>query len=130
MPIRTTRRHRQPLTVLRDNHFSQLTSRDFDAGTYIADDSYSEKWVYAGIIVALDSTSSKYVPYSVGASYGTGSDTAVGVLHETYEMTYDDRLVAPVWHGVCIESRCFIYGGAVGTVSNAVKSALDDIEWV
>jgi len=130
MAFRTTRKHRQPLTVLRDNHFSLRESREFDASTYIAENSYHEKWVYAGIVVAKDSSTNKYVPYNASAAYGTGSDTPVGVLHETYDMTYGNRLVAPVWHGVFIESRCFVYGGAVGTVPAAVKTALDDITWV
>ena len=129
MPIRTSRTHRWNLTVLRDNHFSKRESRYFDAATYIAANNYQEKWVYAGLIVALDSTSNKYVPYNASAAYGTGSDTAVGILHETYDMTYDDYMVEPVWHGVLIEDHCFVYGGALGTVPSAVKTSLDDIQW-
>lgn len=129
MPIRTTRKHRQPLNVLRDNHISILESRFFDA-SYIAANSYQEKWVYAGVVVAEDTDSGKFVPYSVGASYGTGSDTPVGVLHETWDMTYDEYMVAPVWHGVFVESHCYIYGGALGTISAAVKTALTNIKWV
>lgn len=129
MPIRTSRTHRQARTVLRDNHFSKLASRFLDR-SYIATNAYQEKWIWAGMVMAVDSGSGKYVPYSLGASYGTGSDTAVGILHEDYDFTYDEYMVEPVWHGVLIEAHCFIYGGAVGTVSNAVKTSLDDIAWV
>jgi hypothetical protein len=116
--------------VLRDQHFSKRESRYFDGATYIATDTYQNRFVYPGMIVALDSDSGKYVPYNASASYGTGSDTAIGVLHEFYDMTYDDRIVEPVWHGILIEDHCYIYVGAVGTVTSAVKTALDDIIWV
>lgn len=130
LAIRTTRRHRKPLQVLRDNHFSQREDREFDGSSYIELNSYQERMVFAGMIVALSSVNSKYVPFSEGASYGTGSDTAVGILHEDYDMTYVNRIVAPVWHGILIEERCYVYGGAVGTVPSAVKTSLDDVQWV
>ena len=130
MPIRSTRTHQWHLTVLRDNHFSRREDRLFDAATYIAANAYGEKIVYAGLIVAVDSTSGKFVPYNASAAYGTGSDTAVGVLDEPYDMTYDDYMVEPVWHGVLIEDNCYVYGGALGTVPAAVKTALSAILWV
>lgn len=129
MPFRTSRTHRQVYNVLRDLHFSKHSSRFLDS-SYIAADTYSNKYAYPGMIVALDSSTSKYVPYSSGASYGTGSDTAVGVLTEFHDVTYGDKLIAPVWHAILKENYCFAYGGVLGTVSAAVKSALDDIEWV
>jgi len=98
--------------------------------TYIAADVYQNKFVYPGMIMARDNSTSYYVPYSASASYGTYSDTAVGVLHEFYDLTYDSRIVEPVWHGVLIESKCFVYGGPLGTVPAAVKTSLDDIVWV
>lgn len=129
MLIRSSRTHRVPRTVLRDNHFVKRESRWFDS-SYIAANEYLEKYVYAGMILAVDSGTGYYVPYNVSAAYGTGSDTAVGVLHEDYDMSYAGYMVEAVWHGTLIESLCFIYGGAIGTVSNAVKTALDDIVWV
>lgn len=129
MPIRTTRRHRQVLQVLRDNHFSKRESRMFDR-SYIADNDYDERFIYPGLIVGLDEVSSYYVPYSYTASYSSYSDTAVGVLHEFYDLTYDTRIVEPVWHGVLIESKCYVYGGDFGDVPDAVKTALTGIVWV
>jgi hypothetical protein len=128
MPHYTSITHRPDYDVLRDNHYSTLKSRMLDS-SYIAADQYGIKTVYAGMIVAVDSSTSKYVPYSAGASYGTGSDTAVGVLKERYNVTWTDVPVAPFWHGTAIEEFCFVYGGALGTVPSAVKTALDDIEW-
>lgn len=131
MPIRTSRTHQWNLQVLRDNHFSKLSSRTFMASSYIAVNQYQERWVRAGMIVAYNTHDQKYVPYSSGASYGPGSDTAVGVLHEVYDMTYDDYMVEPVWHGVVVEDYCFVYGQlGLGNIPGAVKTALDDIVWV
>ena len=129
MPIVTTRRHRQVLTVVRDNHFFGGKSRFFDT-SYIAANSYSEKYLYPGMVLALDSDTEKYVPYNESASYGTGSDTAVGVLSKVFDVTYDAYMVQPVVHGALIEDRCFVYGGDIGTVPSAVKTALKMIEWV
>lgn len=129
MPIRTTRTHRKPREVLRDNHFVKRESRFFDR-SYVTVNTYDERYVYAGMILALDSGSNKYVPYSAAASYGTGSDTAVGMLHEDYDMTYDEYMIEPVWHGTLLESVCYVYGGAMGTVPAAVKTTLMNIQWV
>jgi len=129
MPFRTSRTHRQKYNVLRDLHFSPMSSRFLDR-SYIAADTYQNRYVYPGMIVALDSSTSKYVPYSAGASYGTGSDTAIGVLVNFHDLTAGEKLIAPVWHAIVLEDYCFVYGGALGTVPAAVKTALDDIEWV
>ncbi len=53
----------------------------------------------------------------------------MGVLAHFHDVTYGDKLIAPVWHAVLIEEKCFLYGGALGTIPAAVKTALDDIEW-
>ena len=128
MPFRTARTHRQVFDVLRDTHFSKHDSRTFDA-TYIAANAYQEKFIYPGLIVAVNNYSN-YVPYSAAASYGTGSDTAVGVLHTHHDLTYGDKIVSPVWHAALRENYCYVYGGVLGTVPAAVKTVLDDIEWV
>jgi hypothetical protein len=129
MPFRTSRTHRKVYEVLRDLHFSKHNSRLFDS-SYIAANPYQEKLLYPGMVVAVDSATSKYVPYSVGASYGTGSDTAVGLLVEPHDVTMGDKIVAPVWHAVVKESYCFLYGSALGSVTSGVKTALANIQWV
>jgi hypothetical protein len=128
MPYRTTRTHRQHHEVVRDLHVSRLASRLFDS-SYLATNAYQEKYAYAGMIVALDSATSKYVPYSVAASYGTGSDTAIGLLVEPEDMTWGDKAIAPAWHFIAVEQYCFVYGSAIGTIPAAVKTALDNSEW-
>lgn len=129
MPFRSSRSALRPeLNILRDMHYSPLKSRMFDR-TYLADDSNNERWAYEGLVVAVDSSTSKYVPYSSTASYGTGRDTAIGVLVERYNMTLGDKPVAPTWHAIVVEDYCYVQGAALGSIPAAVKTALDDIEW-
>lgn len=131
MPFRTARTHRQVYNVVRDLHLSQDSSKPFYA-SYIAANAYSEKYIYPGMIVAVSYISGcyYYVPYSAGASYGTGSDTAIGLLWQLHDLTYGDKMIAPTWHAVAVEEKCFLYGGALGTVPAAVKTALSNIKWV
>ena len=128
MPYKVTRTHRQHHEVVRDTHISRLASRLFDS-SYLAANAYQEKYAYAGMVVALDSTTSKYVPYSAAASYGTGSNTAIGLLIEPEDMSYGDKAIAPAWHFIAVQQYCFVYGGPLGTIPAAVKTALDDSEW-
>ncbi len=93
----------------------------------------AEYWIHAGLIVARSTSTATlgyYVPYNVSAAYGAGSDTAVGVLGEPVDISWNDEAIAPVVHGKLIEAYCYVQGGAVGTVPAAVKSALTQIEWV
>jgi hypothetical protein len=131
MPYREVREHRQGFNPLMDaNHIAIEQSRLFDS-SYLVANSYGEKWLYGGMIVSVDSSTEKWVPYSSIAAYGTGSDAARGVTIEPMqEMTYGDGGIAPLWHGKVREQFCWVYGGAMGTVPDAVKTALDDILWV
>ena len=131
MPFRTARTHRQVYNVLRDLHVSQESSRPFYA-SYIAYNAYQERYIYPGMIVAVSYISGcyYYVPYSAAGSYGAGSAAAYGVLWHVHDLTYGDKMIAPTWHAIAIESKCFISGGALGVVPAAVKTALDDIRWV
>jgi len=130
MPTIRERTHRQDFEVMMDaHHFSIRESRLFDS-SYLAANSYSERWLYKGMIVAKDTSTNKFVPYSASAAYGTGSDTALGVNIETLEMTYGDIGIAPMWHGKVREAYAFVYGGARGTIPAAVKTSLDDVEWI
>jgi hypothetical protein len=101
-----------------------------DSSYIAADGTTALKYVYPGLVVAVDSTTGKYVPYSSGASYGTGSDTAVGVMDEFLDVTQGDEAITPIWHGKLIEVYCYVYGMAAGTISAGIKTSLDDIEWV
>lgn len=87
--------------------------------------------VSPGLILAQNSTTKKYTPYSATVSYGPGSDTAVGILPVITDATYDDPAVTAVAHGKAIEANCYVYGAtSKGSIPAAVKSALDDIIWV
>lgn len=131
MPFRTARTHRHIYNVVRDLHLSQDSSKPFYS-SYIALNAYQERLLYPGMIVAESYISGcyYYVPYSAAASYGTGSDTAIGLLWHFHDITYGDKMIAPTWHAIAREELCFVYGGALGTVPAAVKTALDDIHWV
>ena len=87
--------------------------------------------VSPGLILAQNSTTKKYTPYSATSSYGPDSDTAVGVLATIQDATYDDPAVTAVVHGKVIEANTYVYGAtSKGSIPAAVKTALDDIVWV
>lgn len=114
----------EPDHVLRDK--SNFLEKSYF--TTAADNSVS---VIEGMIVAKNSTTKKYTPYSATVSYGPGSDTAVGVLEVRQDATYMDPAISPVAHGKVIEANCYVYGqNGTGSIPAAVKSALDDIIWV
>ena len=129
MPFRTSHQKRQHFDVLAEAQpLSIERSRVFDS-SYLAIDADYMYVLDEGTVVAVDSTTSKYVPYSLGASYGTGSDTPVGVTITHYDMTYGAQAIAPAVHATLLEDYCQIYGGAKGTISAAVKTALPLIMW-
>jgi len=129
MPYITSKSRRSILEVKQGHLFDRLISNFFDS-TYAGEDSTGQKYVYPGLVVARDTDTNKFVPYSSGASYGTGSNTAVGVLDEFLDVTMGDEAITPVYLGKLIEAHVYVYGVAVGTVSGAVKTALARIEWV
>lgn len=86
-----------------------------------------------GLILAESTVSGfegYFVPYSSTVAYGGGSDTAVGVLGQLVDLTDTDEGVAPVIHAKLIEAKCYVLGGALGTVPAGVKTALSNIHWV
>ena len=111
-------------------HFERKLSNWLDSSYIPVNTETGEKLARPGMILAIDSDTNKYVPYNSGASYGTGSDTAVAVLDTLEDVTLGDVGIAPIYSGQLIESFCYILGGEEGTVSAGVKTALDEIEWV
>jgi hypothetical protein len=129
MPFRTSHEKRQHFSVLaQDQPLVQTTNREFDR-SYLAIDADYMYVLDEGVVVAVDSTTSKYVPYSAGASYGTGSDTAVGITTMHYDMTYGAKFIAPAIQAVLLEDYCQIYGSGRGSISAAVKTALPLLMW-
>lgn len=116
--------------VLMEPHLAQRLLDNFLDASYFTEDEAGEKRVDPGLVVAQETNTKKYVPYNASGLYGTGSDTAVGVLDKPYFVTHDDVAVAPVYHGKLIEAHCYVWGVAEGTISGTIKSALNMIEWV
>lgn len=129
MPFRTAYTRKVHLEVLADPHYYTYESRFFDR-TYVPEDANGERWLYAGMVMALNHTTSKFVPYSSTASYGSGSDTPVAVNTEPYDMTFGEKVVTGVDHAKLVEQYCYLYGGARGTIPSAVKTSLAQITWV
>lgn len=130
MPVRPTYTRRQHYEVLAIGpHTRDPNNRLFDS-TYLVADANNEKWLYAGTVAAVDSTTDKYVPYSSTAAYGTGSNTPVGVFETPYDMTLGDVAVQVLIQGAVKENYCLIFGGALGTISGTVKTALPRLMWV
>ena len=129
MPFRSTRTRQVHLQPLASQHYDTYESRMFDR-SYIVADANAERWVYAGMVCAIDGSTEKYVPYSSAASYGTGSDTPVMVTKEPYDVTLGEKAVTGVFHARLVEQYCFLYGGNRGTIPAAVKTALTLITWV
>lgn len=130
MPVRPSYTRRQHYDVLGIGpHTRDPNNRMFDS-TYLSADANNEKWLYAGTALAVDSSTSKYVPYSATAAYGTGSDTPVGFTETPYDMTLGDVAVQVVVSGAMKEDYCLVFGGALGTVPSGVKTTLSNLIWV
>lgn len=97
---------------------------------YFNTDDYNQVRVKPGLIMAINTTSNKYVPWNTAASYGPGSDTAVSLLDVFVDLTYGEVAVSGVTHAHAIEARCYVWGVADGTaIPAAVKTDLKLIEW-
>ena len=106
---------------------------------YFPADDNGDRIVYQGLILAeveggvaassMTASQPYYVPYSPTAAYGTGSDTAVGILAEMHDLTVTDWQVSPVDRGIAYEQRCYVGGGPLGVVPSAVKTDLSGITW-
>ena len=129
MPFKTTFTRMIHLEVLASPHFDTYESRFFDR-TYVPEDTNGERWLYAGMVMALNHATQKFVPYSSGASYGAGTDTPVMVNTEPYDMTFGEKVVTGTFHAQLVERNCYLYGGARGVIPAAVKTALQQIQWV
>jgi len=107
--------------------------------TYFPADANNDRIVYQGLIVAevsgglpesrMTGSQPYYVPWSAAGSYGSGSDTAVGILREIHDATLSDWQVAPVDRGTAYERRCYCGGSSIGVIPAAVKTNLSDIKW-
>lgn len=124
--------HRAPIRniLVTRSLYERKLSNEFDA-TYWPADSQGRKYVKPGLILAQVGAdqSYNYVPYDSGASYGTGSDTAVGILGDFLDVTLGNVATSPYFHGTFIESHCYI-GPQEDAVTASVKTDLKDAYWV
>lgn len=121
-----TKDNRAVLTVIASAVKERKEGKFFN-GSYIPANDNGDKYVYPGMILA--SSGSYYVPYNVSASYGTGSDTAVGILNEFWDVTLFNRMISPVTEGTFYEKYCYEFGGTFGSIRAAVKTSLSHIQW-
>lgn len=106
--------------------------------SYFPADANGEKIADVGLIVAravvaVDATygaSYKFVPYTSGGTYGVGSDTPYGVLDVRLNVGQTPEAISVLYHGQLQQRNCYVLGSAKGTIPNAVKTALPDIDWV
>jgi len=71
-----------------------------------------------------------YVPFNASALYGTGSDTAAGIVRESIDLTDPfNRTIKPVHTAEAYTSGCYVAGGTMGDISAAIKTDLSNITW-
>lgn len=100
-------------------------------------DANDNRYVDPGLVVAKalvtdgdTGATYKYVPYEPGGSYGTGSDTPIGILDIRLNATLEAEAIAPLYHGQLLEDKIYVLGQTWADVSSDVKTALPDIDWV
>lgn len=133
MPYMVSKKRQEFLEIKVPGSFYDRRKSNWLDSTYFVEDAEGQKYVRPGLVVAQNTSTHKWVPYSVTASYGPGSDgtaSKLGIM-DTFEIvTLGDEAIAPLYHGKLIEAHCYVFGVAVGTISAAVKTALSDVEWV
>jgi len=124
-----TKTHRAILTVMASVPKERKEGKYFDS-SLIEADADGKKYLYPGMILAAETDNNTYyVPFSTGASYGTDSDTAVGILNEFVDVSLIPQIISPVTEGTFIEGYCFELGGTFGTVGSGIKTNLSHIQW-
>ena len=132
MPIVPESRWREeyPSPVAEMDHLMHKKS-GFLVRSYFNEDQFGQIIVRPGMVLALESFTNKYVPYSAVNAYGHGSSTPVGVLQDPQDCTYDEPAITVIIHGKLTEAHCYVYGTTMrGNIPDAVKTALTLIEWV
>lgn len=139
MPLTPFQIDRQEhLEIFADRAHVLRTKSGWLARTYFGFDPSTqlEHLVLPGLILAESSDvrlAGYYVPYSATAAYGAGSDTAIGVLGQLVDLTYNDEAVAPVVHAKLIEAHCYVFPETQAqsrTIAAGIKTALNQITWV
>jgi len=94
----------------------------FDS-TYLTADSYGNKWLYPGMLVAFNSEKTKYVPWNSSSSYGSYSAYLEGILYVLQDFSFQEQIVAPATRCAAIVDHCYVYGGTMGDIPMAARTA-------
>ena len=107
-----------------------VVSRVWDVGaslpfdsTYLTADSYGNKFLYPGLLVAFNATKTKYVPWNENSSYGAYSAYLEGIIYTFYDFTGQEQVVAPATRCAVVVENTQVYGSAIGTVPMAARTA-------
>jgi len=113
--------NRAVLTVL-SKLWDAGISLPFDS-TYLSAGTYGEKYMYPGLLVAFNATKTKYVPWNESASYGSYSSYLEGLLYIFQDFTFQEQIVAPATRCAAVVENCYVYGGSVGDIPMAARTA-------
>ena len=91
--------------------------------TYTPADTYGNRYLYPGMVVAKNSDETMYVPWSSTSSYGSYSTYACGIIDDLFDCTFESQIVSPATRCVALAAHCYVYGTAMGTIPDAVKQA-------
>lgn len=101
--------------------------------SYIAADTYGNRFQYPGMLVAFNADKTKYVPWNASGSYGTYSTYLEGILYTLYEHTFQEQVVAPATRCAAVVANCYVFGGNIGEVPLAARNATSiqgvQIQW-
>ena len=97
-------------------------SLPFDS-TYLTADSYGNKFMFPGMLVAFNSEKTKYVPWNSAGSYGTYSAYLEGILYVPYDASFQEQVVAPATRCAAVVDNCYVYGGTMGDIPMAARTA-------
>ena len=122
----------KPNPIIPDGHVRYGPSLPF-RGDAIPYDSNGERLIDPGMVVSTDTgnlhTGTYYVPCTTAETYGTDTNTALGILASWHNATEDSQpLVQVVTHGAALARYCYVVGSAYNSVTNAMWTSMTGIE--
>jgi len=118
------------VTSMGDRTVETVVKRVWDRGvslpfdrTKLTVDDFGNYFLRPGMIVGKNDDQSMYVPWSAASSYGAYSAYYEGIITELWDCTFESQIVAPATRANAIEERCFVWGGTVGDIPDAIKQA-------
>lgn len=122
----------KPNPVIPDGHVQYGPSLPF-RGDLIPYDDNGERLIDPGMVVSTDTgsltTGSYYVPCTTAETYGTDTNTAVGILDAWYNATENSQPVVKVLtHGAVLARYCYVIGEGYNTVTDTMWGHLSQIQ--